>query len=99
MVAATEGFDTPYAFIEPGTGYFETYKTKYYDCSSYLVEKSTKYEIYNLHKLELDTPWVENAKGSGIGEGFSIHNTELCPYILIMNGYISYKKKTTVSIP
>jgi len=92
LIAATEGFDTPYSFIKPGTGYFETYRTKYYDCSSFLIEKSTKYEVDNLHKLGLDTPWVENAEGSGIGEGFSIKNAELCPYILIMNGYISYKK-------
>ena len=92
MIAATEGFDTPYPFIFPTRSYFETYHTKYYDCSSFLVEKSTKYDVDNLHELGLDTPWVENAKGSGIGEGFSIQNTELCPYILIMNGYISYKK-------
>ena len=92
MIAATEGFDTPYPFIFPTRSYFETYHTKYYDCSSFLVEKSTIYGVDNLHELGLDTPWVENAKGSGIGEGFSIHNTELCPYILIMNGYISYKK-------
>lgn len=92
MIAATDGFDTPYPFINPGSTYFESYHTTYYDCSSFLVEKSTKYEINNLHVLGLDTPWVENAEGSGIGEGFSINNSELCPYILIMNGYISYKK-------
>ncbi len=92
MIAATESMDTPYPFIFPMRGLFEMYNTQYYDCSSFLVEKDTEYKVDNLHIIGLDTPWVENAPGAGIGEGFSIKNYDYYPYILIMNGYISYKK-------
>ena len=92
MIAATESMDSPYPFIFPTWGLFEVYNTQYYDCSSFLVEKNTVYKVENLHDLGMDTPWVENAKGSGIGEGFTIHNVTYYPYLLIMNGYISYKK-------
>ena len=44
----------------------------------------------------MDTPWVEGVPGDGIGEGFTIQgqqfNKPLGPYLLLINGYISYEK-------
>lgn len=62
-----------------------------YDCSSFLVEKVKDYPVSNLSTIELETPWVEGVSGYGIGEYFSLKRSD-DPYILIMNGYISYDK-------
>ena len=68
----------------------------YKDCSSYLIEKTKSYPVENLRKLAIDSPWVEGVPGDGIGEGFTIegerYSKPLGPYLLIMNGYISYDK-------
>ena len=100
LFASTEGFETPEPFIEPSHHFVEPGYRKYYDCSSYLKEtiKGTtkEYKVENLCDFAVDTPWVENVKGDGIGEGFTIQNGfphEIAyPYLLIMNGYISYQK-------
>ena len=92
LIAATESFDNPYPFIEPEIYPFNVYNTRYKDCSSFLIEKGIEYKVDNLCALGMDTPWVENVKGDGIGEGFTITTTDRFPYLLIMNGYISYKK-------
>lgn len=63
----------------------------FYDCSSFLIEKNTKYPVENLQSSKLETPWVEAAPGYGIGEGFSVKRDNQ-KYLLIMNGYISYDK-------
>ena len=65
---------------------------KYTDCTSFLKEKNKDYPVENLCKFVVDSPWVEAAKGSGIGEGFTIVNEFVYKYLLIMNGYISYEK-------
>lgn len=66
----------------------------YKDATSYLIEKNKSYPVENLCSYDIDTPWVENAPGYGIGEGFTIENTwdDLYTTLLIMNGYISYEK-------
>lgn len=92
LIAATEGFDNPSPFIAPDAYPFNVYNTRYKDCSSFLIEKGIEYKVDNLCALGMDTPWVENVKGDGIGEGFTITTTDRFPYLLIMNGYISYKK-------
>lgn len=67
---------------------------KYYDCSSYLVEKTKSYPVENLCNLNDATPWVEDAPGYGEGEGFTIKNSRnsTYPYLLLCNGYISSEK-------
>ena len=100
LFASTENFEKPWPLIAPSEHFTEHSFRKYYDCSSYLTEtiKGTKkeYKVENLCKYTVDTPWVENAKGDGIGEGFTIKNgcpyDIAYPYLLIMNGYISYQK-------
>lgn len=64
------------------------------DVTSYLIEKSNSYKIENLNNYSPDTPWVENAPGNGIGEGFTIVDTcgHKFSYLLLMNGYISFDK-------
>ena len=59
-----------------------------------MKEKSKEYPVENLNILAVDTPWVEAVPGSGIGEGFTLVNSwgKKYPYILLMNGYISYEK-------
>ena len=68
----------------------------YKDCTSYLIEEKKYYPIENLRNLAADTPWVEGVKGDGIGEGFTIegscYENPLGPYLLIINGFISYEK-------
>ena len=75
---------------------FEERGSLYKDCSSYLIEKTKSYPVENLRKLAVDTPWVEAVSGDGIGEGFSIicssSSIPLGPYLMIINGYISYDK-------
>lgn len=100
LFASTESFETPNSFIEPSHHFVEPGYRKYYNCSSYLTEstkgKTKEYKVENLCEFSVETPWVENVKGDGIGEGFSIQNGfphEIAyPYLLIMNGYISYQK-------
>lgn len=93
MFMMTAGFDEDsYPFIWP-MDYFEI-SPKYIDCTSYLTEKTHKYVVDNLSNCMVDTPWVEAVEGEGIGEGFTILNerNRAYPYLLLMNGYISYKK-------
>ncbi len=75
---------------------FDEWGNLYKDCSSYLVEKNKSYPVENLRKLVVDTPWVEGVAGDGIGEGFTIQGRQfkkpLGPYLLLINGYISYEK-------
>ena len=100
LFASTESFEKPRPLIAPSEHFTEHSFRKYYDCSSFLVEiskgTSNVYKVENLCEYTVDTPWVENAEGDGIGEGFTIQNGyphEIAyPYLLIMNGYISYKK-------
>ena len=70
-----------------------TQKT-YTNVTSYLIEKNNSYKIENLNDYSPDTPWVENAPGDGIGEGFTIVDTSghKYSYLLLMNGYISFEK-------
>ena len=90
MFATTAGFEGEYPFIFP-MFHFEVGRS-YSDCSSYLKEKNKEYPVENLDKDYVDSPWVEGVKGDGIGEGFTIKSKEVYPYLLIMNGYISYRK-------
>ena len=92
MFATTKSFEYPYSFIFPMFG-FEVHRS-YVNCSSFLKEKIKVYSVDNLCKYIVDTPWVEDVKGDGIGEGFTIVNegNKTYPYILLMNGYISYEK-------
>lgn len=94
MFAFTEGYSFKYRPLTISR--YDEWGSQYTDCSSYLIEKSKSYPVENLRKLVVDTPWVEAAKGDGIGEGFTIKCTArsepLGPYLLIMNGYISYDK-------
>ena len=72
---------------------FEATSQKYREATSFLVEKDKSYPIENLCDISIDTPWVENAPGYGIGESFIIENPwKRYNYILIINGYISYEK-------
>lgn len=94
MFAFTEGYRqdrAPLTFTR-----FNEWGNIYKDCSSFLAEKNNTYSVDNLRKLVVDTPWVEGVNGDGIGEGFTIigsnFKTPLGPYLLIINGYISYKK-------
>lgn len=75
-------------------GDFENYICTFKDCSSSFVEEGKDYSIDNLHKLDLETPWVEGVPGDGIGEGFTIGfwNQEVLPTLVLMNGYISFDK-------
>lgn len=91
LLATTAGFDKQYPCTESAISEIvQVYK----DCSSFLKEKNKDYVVENLAKQGVDTPWVEAANGSGIGEGFTIVNSwkKTYPYLLIMNGYISYEK-------
>lgn len=92
MFATTAGFEGNYPFIFPMFN-FEVGCT-YTDGSSFLKEKNKEYPVENLDKFYVDSPWVEGAKGDGIGEGFTIRNKNktVYPYLLIMNGYISYRR-------
>ncbi len=91
MFATTAGFEGDYPFIFP-MFHFEVVGCTYSDCSSFLKEKTKEYPVENLSKYYTDSPWVEGVKGDGIGEGFTIESKSVYPYLLIMNGYISYRK-------
>lgn len=71
---------------------FERTYWNIYDCSSFLVERTTSYPVKNLTSRNDSTPWVEGVPGVGIGEGFTIERDIDRSYLLIMNGYISYNK-------
>ncbi len=93
MFSTTKGFDKDsYPFIWPMDS-FEI-SPQYIDCSSYLTEKTKSYPIENLSNCMVDTPWVEGVDGDGIKEGFTMIDrlNRYYPYLLIMNGYISYEK-------
>lgn len=92
LFATTAGFEDKYPFIYETFNFTEGLVREYTDCSSYLREKKQDYPIDNLGNFCVDSPWVEGVKGDGIGEGFTIKNQVVYPYLLIMNGYISYKK-------
>lgn len=90
----TSVFSDSYPFIYPSHRFLESSTREYKDCSSLLKEKQTEYSVSNLDKTFLNSPWVEGAKGDGVGEGFSIINNRniIYKYLLLMNGYISYNK-------
>lgn len=90
----TTVFSDSYPFIYPAHRFLESTPRVYDNCSSFLKEKEVVYSVDNLDKSFLDSPWVEAVKGDGIGEGFTIKNSRniVYPYLLIMNGYISYRK-------
>lgn len=91
LIATTAGFNKYY----PCTVTIISEQIREYkDCSSFLTEKTKKYSVENLSKLAVETPWVEGVSGDGIGEGFTIKNSwgKVYPYLLILNGYISYEK-------
>lgn len=80
-------------FIRDWPRTFEGTSRKFYDCTSFLIERSKSYPVSNLCSIEDESPWVESAPGAGIGEGFTIQKSEdEYPYLLIMNGYISFRK-------
>ncbi len=80
-------------FIRDWSRTFEGTGRKYYDCTSFLTERSKSYPVTNLCSIEDESPWVEAAPGAGIGEGFTIQKSEdEYPYLLIMNGYISFRR-------
>ena len=89
IIGTTDGFSEIYPTISPSLS-GRTYR----DVSSTLKEGKTIYCIENLSKPSVDTPWVEDAPGYGIGESFVIEEFwgRYYPYLLIMNGFISYKK-------
>ena len=88
IFGVTDGFDdNPHCFLDD----FWQGTTTYTNCSSYLTEKDKAYTVENLSKSIMDTPWVEGVPGNGIGEGFTIERA-YTDYLLIVNGYISYKK-------
>lgn len=88
VFGVTDGFDdNPHCFLDD----FWQGTTTYTNCSSYLTEKDKAYTVDNLSKSVMDTPWVEGVPGNGIGEGFTIERA-YTDYLLIVNGYISYKK-------
>ena len=88
IFGVTDGFDdNPHCFLDD----FWQGTTTYTNCSSYLTEKDKAYSVDNLSRSIMDTPWVEGVPGNGIGEGFTIERA-YTDYLLIVNGYISYKK-------
>ena len=91
LIATTKGFDKRWPCTET---VISNLGGEYKDCTSFLTEKNKSYPIENLGKLTVDTPWVENAPGYGIGESFVIGDIWNREYktLLIMNGYISYEK-------
>ena len=88
--AETTGFEKYDCFITPHINFYDQIGREYKDCSSYLKEKNREYKVKNLCDCKPGTPWVEGVSGPGIGEGFTIDG--IFPYLLIMNGYISYDK-------
>ena len=103
LFAETASFESlPWNFITPPRDNFDVLiRRDFIDCSSFLKEKNKEYKIENLCKSKPGTPWVEGVPGDGIGEGFTICNSDIdperpyenvFPYLLIMNGYISYSK-------
>ncbi len=102
VFAETAGFDkVKWSFVTPSPNFNDHVGRVYKDCSSYLKEKNKEYTVDNLCNCKPGTPWVEGVPGDGIGEGFTIYNSGVnsaksfyrdYKYLLIMNGYISYKK-------
>ncbi len=92
LFGTTNGFEDGFPFLYEMFQFTERLVRQYKDCSSYLKEKNKSYPVQNLDDFSVDTPWVEGVKGDGIGEGFTIVNDSTYPYLLIMNGYISYRK-------
>ena len=96
--AETTGFEQYDCFITSSIKFEDSIGRQYQDCSSSLKEKNREYKVEDLCDCKPGTPWVEGVPGSGIGEGFTIKNEFPAlyenpnPYLLIMNGYISYDK-------
>lgn len=72
------------------------YKDEYsINSSSYLIEKTTKYDGQNFYvDNTLLLPWVENNNDEGIGEWieFEIKDGAEIDSFLISNGYVNYEK-------
>lgn len=96
--AESKGFEQYGCFITPYLKFNGEIGRRYSDCTSFLKEGKIEYKVENLCNCKPGTPWVEGVSGDGIGEGFiitfpSVNTSEnLYPYLLIMNGYISYDK-------
>jgi hypothetical protein len=62
--------------------------------SSYLKEKNKAYLPSNLGNEKIESPWVEDANGPGIGETVTIvpkDNSKILS-LLVSNGYVSFQK-------
>ena len=57
--------------------------------SSFLTEKNVLYKVENLNNLRSDSPWVEGAKGYGIGESLTF--TTNMSGLVFFSGYVSLK--------
>ena len=62
-----------------------------FSASSELKEKDTIYSAKNLDTINSAHPWVEAAKGDGIGE-YIIINSRNINGLIISNGYVDYNK-------
>lgn len=81
------------------------------DSTSYLIEGNTHYEPNNLTNINLNSPWVEDAPGWGIGEeiyfqhdGFELYISNgyvsaTKPYLYLDNGRVKTLQITTPSDP
>lgn len=72
---------------------FYANKTKYIT-DNYLTEGLIKYIPENLGDLSIGKPWVEGETDSGIGKSIKIENSRLFKYLVISNGFVSYKPST-----
>lgn len=72
---------------------FYANKTKYIT-DNYLTEGLIKYIPENLGDLSIGKPWVEGETDSGIGKYIKIENSRLFNYLVISNGFVSYKPST-----
>lgn len=72
-----------------------TWSNFYPDTSSYYVETNRQYKQSNLLSFNTFNPWVEGAKGNGIGEYVVFDQKAGSPYLnqlIISNGFVSYDK-------
>ncbi|MEM5948961.1 hypothetical protein WKV44_10480 [Spirochaetia bacterium 38H-sp] len=60
--------------------------------SSELKEGNVIYAIDNINTIDLETPWVEGAKGSGTGEWITLKGYTELDSLIIFSGYVSYEK-------
>lgn len=73
------------------SGFERFYKFKNIKVDSFLTEGTKKYSGDNLANYALETPWVEDEKGNGIGSHIYLPKTVI-RNIYIGNGYVSFEK-------